>query len=226
MKASMDSQMTSAERTIGIATHGRYLVVRANATSAPLLVGFHGYAESADTQLGRLHSIPGCDAWTTVSIQGLHRFYERRTDSVIASWMTRQDRELAIADNTAYVAAVVQREWTSTGAAGGVVYAGFSQGVAMAFRAAVNSVRPVLGLIAVGGDVPPEIEPGALTGIGHVLLCRGARDQWYTDDKFAKDRTRLREAGVSLTALEFDGGHEWGEAVLDASRSFLQGRLQ
>ena len=49
----------------------------------------------------------GADRWRLVSIQGLHRFYQRRADEVVASWMTRQDRELAIADNLAYVAAVI-----------------------------------------------------------------------------------------------------------------------
>jgi predicted esterase len=226
MQNSMESQTTAIERAIGITTHGRYLVVQSTRPSAPLLVGFHGYAESAETQVARLQSIPGCDAWTAVSIQGLHRFYERRTDQVVASWMTRQDREVAIADNVAYVAAIVEAEWTSTRATGGVVYAGFSQGVAMAFRAAVNSARPVLGVVAAGGDVPPEIEPGALNGIGPILLCRGTEDRWYTNEKFTQDQTRLQEAGIRVTALEFAGGHQWSAAVVDAARSFLQGRLR
>jgi len=43
-----------------------------------------------------------------------------------------------------------------------VVFAGFSQGVAMAFRAAVNAGRRVAGVISVGGDIPPEITPDEL----------------------------------------------------------------
>src|ERR1700716_1960617 len=96
------------ERTIAANTHGRYLVVPAAAAApAGLLVGFHGYAEGAEMQLERLRAIPGSDRWRLVAIQGLHRFYQRRTNEVIASWMTRQDRELAIADNLAYVNAVI-----------------------------------------------------------------------------------------------------------------------
>ena len=103
------------ERTIATGTHGRYLVVPPAADGpAPVLIGFHGYAEAAETELDRLRAIPGADRWRLVSIQGLHRFYQRRRDEVIASWMTRQDRELAIADNRGYVAAVLdalEREW-------------------------------------------------------------------------------------------------------------------
>jgi predicted esterase len=214
------------ERTIQVTTHGRYLVAPAKLASGPLLVGFHGYGEAAETQMARLRAIPGVDAWTTVSIQGLHRFYERRTDSVVASWMTRQDRDLTIADNTAYVSTVVEAEWRAQGASAGVVYAGFSQGVAMAFRAAMKSPRPVLGLIAAGGDVPPEIDGSALGRVVSALLCRGDDDKWYTASKFQQDQIRLLAAGVALTAHAFAGGHEWSEQVVDASARFLDDRTR
>jgi predicted esterase len=69
--------------------------------------------------------------------------YKGRTDEVVASWMTRQDRETAISDNVAYVDAAVAsvpREPQSP-----VVYAGFSQGTAMAFRAAVRGQARAAG---------------------------------------------------------------------------------
>ena len=81
----------------------------------------------------RLAAIPGSATWTLVSIEGLHRFYRGRTEDVVASWMTREDREVAIADNLAYVAAALEE--VPHDQATRIVYAGFSQGVAMAFRA-------------------------------------------------------------------------------------------
>ena len=141
-----------------------------------MLVGFHGYAENAEAQLERLRAIPESTRWLCVSIQGLHRFYERRTDRVVAGWMTRQDRDLVIADNIAYVAActdAVAAEWPTTPA---IVFAGFSQGVGMAFRAAVHTNRPVAGVIAVGGDVPPELASGGLKRVSAALIARGTSD--------------------------------------------------
>ncbi len=123
-----------------------------------MLIGFHGYGEDAETQLERLRAIPGIASWVIVSVQALHRFYERRTNRVVASWMTRQDRESAIADNIAYVQNcidAVSTEWPTTRK---IVFAGFSQGVAMAFRAATHFEA---GVIAVGGDVPPELTTNA-----------------------------------------------------------------
>jgi predicted esterase len=213
------------ERTIATATHGRYLVLPpASPGPAPVLVGFHGYAEAAETQLERLRAIPGADRWLIVSIQGMHRFYQRRTNDVIAGWMTRQDRELAIADNLAYVAGVmdaVAREWPD---APRLAFAAFSQGVAMAFRAATASSRPVDGVIAVGGDVPPELGANLLARVPAALVCRGARDEWYTQTTFDSDVRRLREAGTDVRPLAFDGGHEWSDDVVREAARFLRGR--
>jgi len=209
-------------RTIPAHIHGRYLVVPpSSGGAAPVLVGFHGYAEAAEHQLERLRAIRPPREWLLVSIQGLNRFYQRRTNEVIAGWMTRQDRETAIADNLRYVASVVDevlREWPCEPT---LVFAGFSQGVAMAFRAAARSPRAVAGVIAVGGDVPPEIEPEALGRIRAALLCHGARDEWYTPEKFAGDVSRLRSAGVMVRPLDFAGGHEWSDDVNRAAAAFL-----
>ena len=211
------------ERTIPVSTHGRYLVEPADtADPAPLLVGFHGYAEAAETQLERLRSILGSQHWLLVSVQGLHRFYRRRSGDVVAGWMTRQDRDLAIADNQAFIAAVVDEVAQRWRVADALVFAGFSQGVAMAFRAACSSLRPVSGVIALGGDVPPELDGAALARTRTALLGRGQRDEWYSADLFAKDAVRLRESGVDARTVALDGGHEWTPAFSAEAGAFLK----
>ena len=139
-------------------THGRIRVRAARAAAARgVLVGFHGYLENLSMQMERLLAIPGAAAWTLVSVQGLHRVYRGRPDEVVASWMTREDREEAIADNLAYVDAALDA--VPHDGSTRIVYTGFSQGVAMAFRAALLGHRRAAGVIAVGGDVPPELLP-------------------------------------------------------------------
>jgi len=213
--------MSRLDRTLPVTVHGHYWVRPATAPSGdrpvPLLVGFHGYGETAEDHLAALTSLPGAEAWTLAAVQGLHPFYTR-SGRVVAGWMTRLDRELAIADNTAYAAAAVEAVRRETGASGPLVFAGFSQGVAMAYRAA--AAVPCAGLIALAGDVPPEVDAAALPP---VLIGRGLRDEWYDEVKMAADQERLHGAGIAVEECVFDGGHEWGEAFRSAAGAFLAG---
>jgi predicted esterase len=210
------------ERTIETRTHGRYLVSRGPVRGTPLLVGFHGYGEMAEDEMKRLVEIPGSDRWTIVSIEGLHQFYRRRTNEVVASWMTRQNRDLAIADNIAYVSHVIRRVSEECSAGPPLVLAGFSQGVAMAFRSAAALDRPIAAVIACGGDVPPELDAAALSRINAALIGRGVRDDWYTAEKLASDEQRLRAAGVSVETLVLDAAHEWTAEFAAACGGYLQ----
>jgi predicted esterase len=205
--------------TIETVIHGRYLVRTARSTC--VLVGFHGYGESAEDQFTRLAAIPGSEAWVVASIQGLHRFYDRGADRVVATWMTRQDRELAIADNVTYVSRVVHTLLEPT-AIDCIVFAGFSQGVAMACRAAASLPATRPHVIAVGGDVPPELDTSALRALSSVLICRGAEDKWYAPDTFDNDVRRLKAAGVNVEPLVVPGGHDWSGEVSEAAERFLR----
>ncbi|HYA17170.1 MAG TPA: hypothetical protein VEF06_06880, partial [Bryobacteraceae bacterium] len=180
------------ERILAARIHGRYLMAPAESGAAGILAGFHGYGEDAETMMERLQAIPGSERWLKVSVEALNRFYERRTNRVVANWMTRRDRERAIEDNAVWVASCLDAAAAESGAGREIVFAGFSQGAAMAFRAAGRAALPVAGVIAVGGDVPPELDREALGRIGRVLLARGTRDEWYTREKFAADQARLR----------------------------------
>jgi len=195
-------------RTIETTTHGRFLFEDRGAER--LLVGFHGYGEDAAAHLEELEKIPGIERWSVAAVQALHPFYTR-SGAVVASWMTSLDRELAIADNIAWVRRVLEalpRPKT-------LVFAGFSQGAAMAARAAAFSAKAD-GLIMLGGDVPPDVD-GELPP---VLLGRGTRDEWYTDEKFKKDLSFL-EARTRVTRCVFAGGHEWSDELRAAAGEFL-----
>jgi len=187
-----------------------------------MLVGFHGYGEDADIQLDRLAAIPESHRWTTVSIQALHRFYQRRTSRVVASWMTRQDRELAIIDNVQYVSKCIEAVATEWPITSKIMFVGFSQGVGMAFRAAVNVTNFDAMVIAVGGDIPPELSPDSLQKISAVLIVRGASDDLYTNKQFVQDEMTLRSSKVDVRSVELAAGHEWSSNVSEAASQFLR----
>jgi predicted esterase len=204
-------------RTIETPIHGRYLVAAPAGVPAGLLVGFHGYAENAETHLAALQAIPGSRQWQLVAVQGLHPFYTR-DQRIVANWMTSQDRELAIADNIGYARRVV--EAVRREVPGPVVFAGFSQGGAMAYRAAAH--LGAAGLFILAADVPPDVTDLQTLQLPPVLIGRGTTDPWYTADKQAADIAALDRRGVRVENCVFDGGHEWGKDFVAAAAAYLE----
>jgi predicted esterase len=168
-----------------------------------------------------LRQIPGVSKWLVVAVQALHPFYDRKANEVVASWMTRLDRELAIEDNLRYVGEVVSAVQREFQPAERLVYAGFSQGVAMAYRAAAGAGHACQGVIALAGDFPPELKERSLSSFPPVLLGRGSEERWYDEKKLARDLEHFRSRGFAVETCLFAGGHEWTAEFYEAAGRFL-----
>ena len=201
------------ERVIATQTHGRYLIdVAPGHPTRPLVVGFHGYGEHAGTQLERLRSLRSSASWDLVSVQALHRFYRRDSETIVASWMTREDREAMIADNVGYIDNVLDAVGREVGEPTAIVFVGFSQGASMAYRAAALCRRTSSAVVVLGGDLPPDLGDEPVRRMPRVLVGRGVRDRWFTEERCAADVQRLRHAHVDVRVMELDAGHEWTDA--------------
>jgi predicted esterase len=202
--------------------HGRYLVQPASPGESGLwLIGFHGYAQSAEVFLEPLAQLAPGGRWLVASVQALHPFYAGRSNEVVANWMTRQDRELAIADNLAYVDGVLDRLEGEFGAPRAIVFAGFSQGVAMAYRAGLLGRRAAAAIVSCGGDVPPELKSGPTRDWPRVLAATGTRDEYYTPAMLEQDMAFIRTRRPDAHSLAFEGGHEWSAALCEAAGALL-----
>jgi predicted esterase len=205
-------------RHVEARTHGRYLVrAAADGHPAPLLVGFHGYGETAAVHLEAIAAIPGSGRWLITAVQALHPFYTR-DQRVVASWMTREDRDLAIADNLEYVGRVLQAVRAEYATRPPLVCAGFSQGGAMAYRAAARFDADAV--IVLAADVPPDVA-GPATRLKRVLVGRGTGDAWYTEEKHRTDMDTLSRCALRAEHCVFAGGHEWTPAFREAAGQLL-----
>jgi predicted esterase len=189
--------------------HGRVVVKDAafDGKRSRLLLAFHGYGQRAESMIEALEGVPGLEQWTIASIQALHPFYGRN-EEVVASWMTKEDRELTIAENVDYVdeaTVALQRERR----ADVIVCVGFSQGASMAWRAAVLGRRQSDGVVALGGDIPPELGEAPADKFPIALIAGGTKDEWYTAEKMDADLRLLAEKGAPHGSVRFEGGHEW-----------------
>ncbi len=189
--------------------HGRVVVRDAafDGRRSRLLLAFHGYAQRAESMIEMLEPVPGIDGWTIASIQALHPFYGRNGE-VVASWMTKEDRDLTIAENVEYVddaTVALQRDRR----ADVIVCVGFSQGASMAWRAGVLGRRRADGIVALAGDIPPELSDAPEESFPIALIAGGTTDEWYTAAKMEADLTLLEQKGAPHGSLRFTGGHEW-----------------
>ncbi len=196
-------------------THGRYLVraPAAGAAASAIVVGCHGYGEDAERHLAELETIPGADRVALVAVDALHAFYDRKSGEVVRGWMTKDLRELAIEDNMRYLRSILAAVRPRFGWRLPLVFLGFSQGVAMAWRAAVAAGHGAAALVALAGDVPPELLelPAEVPFPPRVMLARGTLDDWYTAAKMAEDTAALAARGSRAETLVFAGGHVWSD---------------
>ena len=199
-------------KTLNLATtiHGRVLV-REAADPVAVVVGFHGYMESAEIQMQRLEALPGSERWTLIAVQGLHRFYKGRSQEVVAGWMTRQDREDMIADNIEYADRVDRgRRAGGCAAVHDRLLSGRRDGVSRR-RPRDGDVRA--GSSRYGGDVPPELLADAAVMFPAVLLARGEGDEWYTGREARRRRDRAERPRGSAAGVRASR-----RARLDAGR--------
>ena len=202
-------------------THGRVVVRDAeyDGRRSRLVLAFHGYRQRAETMIEMLEPVPGIEHWTIASIQALHPFYDRG-GGVVASWMTKEDRDAAITENVDYVddaTVALQRDRR----ADVIVCVGFSQGGAMAWRSAVLGRRRADGVVSVGADIPPELKDAPAENFPIALVAGGTRDEFYTAERMAIDLQLLESKGAPYGALKYDGGHEWNDEVRREIGKFL-----
>lgn len=221
-----DSSRRVAElHSIATPTHGRYLQRRPARPPELLLVGFHGYRENATRHLAELEQIPGAEHWALLAVDALHAFYAGSTGEVLRGWMTRELREEAIEDNLAYVRRILDVVRPEVGWTVPLAFLGFSQGASMAWRAALlagHGGAPAPKVVALAGDIPPELARHEGPFPDSVLLAHGDQDEWYDQKKLSADCQLLQAKGIHPQTLTFQGGHTWTDAFRQAAGAFLR----
>jgi len=226
MESTQRSALAPAAQIIQVPTtvHGRVLL-EAPPNATALLVGFHGYAQLGEDALAYLRPLAAGKPWAIAAPQALHPFYRPKDQSVVAGWMTRLDREIALEDNVAYTTRAVAELIARMPLAKKLAIVGFSQGVAMAYRTAARCGHKVDAMVALAGDVPPELRNGGWGSRPAVLIGRGHGEQWYTEEKLAQDVAALGALGIDAEVCRFAGGHEWLPEFIERARDFLSARL-
>lgn len=210
-----------------VARTARYWVVGGEVASpAETWIVLHGYQQLARRFLRRFEPLAD-GTRRIVAPEALSRFYTDQApgrhgsaSEVGASWMTKEDREVEIADYVRYLDQLTQ-EVLSPGSR--VTVLGFSQGVATAARWSVLGRTRPQRLVLWGDFLPPDLDPlaagRAWEGV-EVVLVRGERDGVLANPRLSDGEAGwLAEVGAKVRTVRYAGGHDIDQPTLQALAS-------
>jgi len=213
----------SEERHIAVTRTARYYVIGEESPDVnDVWFVCHGYGQLASDFIREFESIAD-PRRLIVAPEALSRYYISTApefhgpDSKVgATWMTRDDREVDIADYVGYLADLYASIMTSAGNAR-VTVVGFSQGGATASRWLMRGSPRVDRLILWGSMLPADVELNSAAEFFRsveLTLVYGKRDQYATEEMIVGYQKKLSSHSVPFTAIAFDGGHRMDRETL------------
>lgn len=189
--------------------------------TTPLVV-LHGWGQSAPSFMRRFRGLRTSDV-LVVAVQGPHQMYlDRETRKVGFSWLTAFDRRRAVSDFVGTLDTVLGRVRDDFGVSAPPYILGFSQGVSMAYRYAILSESVVAGVIACGGDLPPDVAE-AMPGARRfpVLLVHGRDDAIVPVSKCDEAESALAGLSWPHERYSFSGDHEVPSEVVERISAWI-----
>ncbi len=172
---------------------------------------FHGYGQLAEYFIKHFEGLDPEEHFI-IAMEGLSRFYvEGLTGRVGASWMTKEDREEEIEDQSNYINAVLADAGIDpSDGSYRLIVLGFSQGTATAVRWLVkNGVRPA-HLVLWAGSFPHDVVSSDHAAIFEGLpvhFVYGNEDPFLKNIDIEERTEAFEKMGMKLKVWPFEGKH-------------------
>lgn len=179
---------------------------------------FHGYGQLAEYFIKHFEELDA-EENAIIAVEGLSRFYvDGLSGRVGASWMTKDDRELEIKDQSNYINAVLKDVGVEPNSSDyNFIVMGFSQGTATAIRWMVqNQVRPK-HLVMWAGSFPHDVDATKNQEIFDGLSLHyayGLEDQFLQNVDMNEKFEQMKITGMQPTTWTFEGKHVMHKATL------------
>ncbi len=201
--------------TIAVQKTARYFSLESKSPAEVKCVVYvlHGYAQAASEFLTQFEPVSG-NSIAIIAPEGLHRFYARGgAGTVVASWMTKEDRENDIRDYVSYLSDVRAAITAKFPNLEKEVVLGFSQGGATAARwvsaGNFNPDRLILWCAFFPPDVQMQLDQKA-----ELTVVTASNDRFISDDEAATQLKLMREGHPDLHHVKFEGEHEIHTATM------------
>lgn len=177
--------------------------------TATVWILIHGYAQKGDVFLQSFQELAN-ENILLVAPEALNKFYTKGGyGDVVASWMTRDNRENEIENYVAYIESVVtyfqQKGFTTFN------ILGFSQGVATVSRfLKFSSIISFDKVILFAGEIPAEVDYNQLSNFKKLFYICGDNDPFFNATAMQAKYSNI--AGMQF--MLFEGGHIISTAIL------------
>lgn len=178
----------------------------------------HGYAQLANYFIKKFDELDPTKH-LIVAPEGLHRFYWKGfSERVVASWMTKEDRENDILDYVNYLNLVYDEVMSSfKNRKVKVNVLGFSQGTATVCRWVANGNVQADNFILWAGAFPPDMNFKQDRSVFDTLktyVVVGDADEFINEEEVVKQSDFLKKNKIDFELIRFKGKHEIDKAVL------------
>ena len=180
-------------------------------TTKNIWIVFHGYGQLAEYFIKHFETLNPEENFV-IAVEGLSRFYvDGLTGRVGASWMTKEDREEEIKDQSNYINAVLKDAGVDPLDDSCRFHVlGFSQGTATAVRWFVNNqIRPSQ-LVLWAGSFPHDVDARKHENLFHELpvhFVYGDEDQFLKSVNIDNKTAEFEKMGMRLSVWPFKGKH-------------------
>lgn len=178
----------------------------------------HGYGQLANHFLKNFEALDQ-EQNCIIAPEGLHRFYWKGfSDKVVASWMTKEDRESDITDYVNFLDRVYDEVISFAGKRElKINVLGFSQGAATVCRWVANNHVKVHKLILWAGAFPSDLVLNTETAVFNTIstyLVVGDADEFINEEEVQKHQQLLQDHQLPFKLMRFHGKHEINRETL------------
>lgn len=179
----------------------------------------HGYAQLANYFINNFDELDK-NKNLIIAPEGLHRFYWKGfSERVVASWMTKEDRESDILDYVNYLNVVYDEVIGSLkNKKVKINVLGFSQGTATVCRWLVNDKVKVHNLILWAGTFPNDMDFSknkAVFDKMKTFVVVGDADEFINEEEVLKHSDLLKKREIAFELIRFVGKHEINKQTLN-----------
>lgn len=206
--------MTAKEHHLSYQHKGRFFTWGNPEKADHLLICLHGYGQLASYFIRKFHNLP--ENIFVVCPEGPHRFYQAGTAGRVgASWMTKEDRLVDIANYIAFLDQLYATQLANNLFKKKTLL-GFSQGGATASRWIAQGDGQFDTFLLWAAVFPPDMDISAQSKFSaqRNIFVIGTQDEYTSIEKAACYHKSLNTAEMQFEFVKFDGNHQVDVALL------------